>query len=475
MGQARLRGSFENRKKAAIKRNMDLLIGGLGGRDEQLMTMLGRGIRPFISKLTKEEWQARRVRIIESLKGHPEPTNLEKAKPIRIRDDEIGWYLFLCEQTIENPLCIDIAQAQRILPFFVGIGERWGHSQKVEGIDRKITELLSHYKSAPDGIIFEILVALSYAAKGWNVEFLMEEPPAKSPDMVIRKGGVEFVVECKRLDRRTTYSEKERKEFLRIWDATVPVLIKNRQWLWLKVVFHNEVSTLPTDFLVQVLESSLPIEDKETILHDSDDATIHARLIDHLSVNSHLDKFMVKMPSPMMNYLLGGDWAPENSEVTIVNLMKTIEMRYCEIPILGSYIESIDWACGITRKFDSEVSINKKARDITKLLSDAVKQVPQYKPSIIHIAAETLEGRDVELRRTEKVMLKIPSFVTEKPVVAVRFHRFQSNSRINLLYEFDETVEKFQIDGIILEDIPTQVVVPEHVKKVDGRHWEVYD
>lgn len=475
MGQAKQRGSFEDRKRAAIKRNKKLLLEEIGGTDERLMAVLATGIEPFLSKLSKEEWQARRIRIIEFLKGFPEDIGLEKAKAIRVREDEIGWYLFLCEQTLENPLCLDIAQAQRILPFFVGIGERWVHAANVDGLQRKIIESLSNYKTEPDGIIFEILVALSYAAKGWSVEFIEERSTAKSPDMVARKNGIELFVECKRLNRRTEYAEKEKGEFLRIWDDAVPVLSNNRQWVWLKAIFHSEVSSLPTDFLSQILKQNLPIKNKEIILHDSVDATIYARQIDRQAVNSHLDKFKVKVPSPMLSSLLGGDWAPENSEVSTIHFAKVGHVIDCEVPVLGSYIEDIDWACGITRKFDSEISINKKARDITKLLSKAVRQVPQDKPSIIHIAAETLEGKDVELRRTEKVMSKIPSFVTDKPVLGVRFHRFQSNSRKNMLYEFDETVENFQDDRVLLEEIPWRVVVPDHVEGLNGRHWEIYD
>ena len=255
----------------------------------------------------------------------------------------------------------------------------------------------------------------------------------------------------------------------------VPVLIANKQWIWLKAIFHAEVSTLPTDFLAQILQKTLPIGDGETLLHESSEATIYARPIDQRAVNLHLEKFMVKEPSPMLNNLLGGNWAPENSEVSVVYLAKRGGIDGCEAPVLGTYVEEISWACGMTRKVDAEESINKKARDITKLLSEAVKQVPHDKPSVIHIAAETLEGRDVEIRRTEKVMSKIPTFVTDKPVLGVRFHRFQSNSRTSMLFEFDETVEKFQVNGDILRDIPSQVVVPGHVERINGRHWEIYD
>jgi hypothetical protein len=475
MGQAKQRGTFSERKQAAIARRKKEIVEKMGGRDEHLMVVLRNALDLFLAHLTMEEWNARRGRIIESLKQHPTETSIAKAKPIRVREDEIGWYLFLCEQTIQDPLCVESSQQQRILPFFAGIGERSMYATKVIGLDRKIKEVLTKYKTAPDGTIFEILVALSYASRGWDVELLEEAPPAKTPDMVVRKNSQELFVECKRLDRLTAYSEKERNEALRLWDAAVPVLIANQQWVWLKTIYHMNLSTLPTDFLAKILQGALPIENSETLIHQSPEATIYARLIDKQAVNLHLEKFMVKDPSPMLYNLLGGNWAPENSEVSIVSLDKRGVMAGCEAPVLSTYIEEIAWASGMTRKFDSEESIDKKARDITKLLSDAVKQVPDDKPSVIHIAAETLEGRDVELRRTEKVMSKIKAFVTDKPVLGVRFHRFQSNARTSMLFEFDETVDKYQIDGSILRDIPMRVVIPEHVEMVEGRHWEIYE
>lgn len=474
MGQAKRKGTFEERKQASIKRKKDLIIEKMGGRDEHLMEVLRIALAPFFAQMSAEGWQTRRRLIIASLNALSEATSMENAKPIRIREDEIGWYLFLCEQIIEDPLCVEISQAQRILPFFAGIGERWRYAANVTGLERKIREVLTKYKSEPDGVIFEILVALAYAAKGWEVE-LIEESSTKSPDMVVRKAGIELFIECKRLDRRTAYSEEERNHFLRLWNAAVPVLIANKQWVWLKAAFHTELSSLPTDFLTNILQQNLPIESGEKTLCDTADVTIQARFIDRRAVDQHIENFMVKEPSPMLNHLLGGDWAPDNSEVSAIYLAQRGTMVDCEAPVLSTYVQKIDWACGITRSYDSEASINKKARDITKLLSKAVEQVPEDRPSIIHVAAETLEGRDVEFRRTEKVMGKLPTFVTDRPVLGIRFHRFQSHSRTDKLYEFDETVEKFQVDGVKLLDIPSRVVVPDHVELINGRHWEIYE
>jgi len=474
MGEARLRGTFVERKMAALNREKAKLLKGRGDIDEREAAALHAGITPFLLRMTGEEWQKRRANIIDLLKGINKGSDLERVKPIRVREDEIAWYLFLCKQALEDPMCLDVSQISRAAPFFCGIGERWQYAKHVKGIEKKIDDLLKKYKTSPDGLIFEILVALSYAEKGWEVEFLEEKPPLKSSDMVARKDGKELYVECKRQDRRGSYAETERDEFLRLWGAAKHVLVENRQWVWFKGVFHEEALRLPTDFLERIFLEALPLGNGEIMIHDSAEATIYARLIDQHAVRRHMEKYRVKSNSAAFNSVLGGDWVPRNSAVTTIHLIKTSHVEGCEAPVLGTYIDEVAWACGFTRDFDSDISIDKKARDVTKHLADAVKQLPDDKPSIIHLAAETLEGKDVERRRTEKVMATIPNFVAGKPVLGIRFHRLQSNQVIDKLFEFDETVDRFQIDGVNLDDIPESVVLPSYVERKDGSHWEIY-
>ena len=473
MGEAKRRGTYEARRKNAIKRDKELLTERLGSRDKRLFASLRVALEPFFKRMTQDQWKERRQKLLDNLKVLPENVGLEKAKSIRVQADEIGWYLFLCEQTINDPMCIDVSQQQRILPFFSGIGERWVYAPLVKGLERKIDDLLFKYKAEPDGLIFEILVALSYAGKGWAVE-LIEEGATKTPDMVARKNGKELYIECKRLVRRTEYAEQERTEFFRMWDAAKDALIANRQWVWMKGIFHSEASSLPTDFLANIYKSKFPIGEGEILIHDDTDATIYARLIDIPSVHRHMSKYRVKLGSPSFSSLLGGNWAPENSAVTIVNAIKVGHVVDCEVPALGAYVNEVGWACGFTRYFDSDVSVHKKARDILTHLARAVEQLPKDKPSVIHIAAETFEGKDVERRRTEKVMNSVKAFTTDRPLLGIRFHRFQANQCVDKLYEFDETVEKFQVDGVNLEDIPDNVVTPNDAVLRDGPHWEVY-
>ena len=474
MGEASRIGTFEQRRKLAIKRNKKALIDIFGGVDAQNDAGLRAGIAPFLSRISKDEWNSRRARIIQLLKDADRGQKLEHTKPIRVQEDEIAWYLFLCEQALEDPLCLDVNQLSRAAPFFVGIGVRWQYASKINGLESKIDEVLYPYKNDPDGLIFEICVALAYAEKGWEVTLLKQCPPAKSPDMLIRKNGFEYYVECKRMSRRTDYAEKERNEFLRVWDAGREILVKNQQWLWFKGTFHIEASSLPTQFLADIFKNSLPVGLGEKMIYDGPEATIHSRLIDKLAVQKHLAEWRIKANSPIVSKLLGGNWAPLNSSNTISHVLKTSKVIDCDVRVLSTYIDEVIWACGFTRDFDTEKSIEKKAKDVTKLLSKAIHQVPDNKPSIIHIAAETMEGKDVERLRTKKVFSTIPNFISAKPVVAIRFHRFQANQTIDKLWEFDETVDMFQIDGLSLIDIPTNVVVPLSTEMRNGSHWEIY-
>lgn len=473
MGESRRRGTYEERKKLSIKRKKDNLVKEIFNRDPSEDDDLRAGIAPFLARMTPKTWQARRLRLLDSLKSIHIATSLENAKPVRVQQDEMGWYLFLCEQALDDPLCIDISQASRAIPFFVAMGQRWQHAHKIKGIDAKIGEVLNKLKSAPDGLIFEILVALSYAEKEWEVEFLDVKPPAKSPDIKVTKNGQSLFIECKRLLRRTSYAERERQDFFRIWNPASKILIRKGQWIWLKGVFHSEVFSLPDDFLSKILEQKLPLKNNTEIIYNGSEATIYARLIDKQLVQNHLRDHKIKQHSPILNKILGGDWAPMDSAVSIIHKIRTSQLIGCEIPALGGYIDEINWAAGFTRWFESDASIDKKAKDVIHHIIEAVEQLPTDTPSIIHVAVETMEGADIERLRTQKIFASIPEMVVDKPIAGIRVHRFQAHQTIEKLWEFDETVDSFNGHQFPLDNIPKTVVVPENGVLQKVGHWEL--
>lgn len=472
MGEARRRGSRRERKESAIARKKALLIEAMGGRDPESDKALRAGLDLLKERLSDKDWAERRAKIISFLNDIPTRLDLASAKSIRVRDDEIGWYIFLAEQALDDPLCLDVNQAARNLPFISSLGKKVAYRRKIKGLDVKLEELLGKFKSQPDGLIFELLTAFSYAAEGWDVEFLPEAPGQKMPDLMVKKEGREIFVECKRQSRRSDYAENERNEFLRRWDTAREVVLKNQQKLWFKCDIHTEVNLLPDDFLKEVFEKELPLDSNEAVIFDGPEATIAARQIDWYSVKRHFSQNRVKQNSPTLNQVLGGDWALPSDNVTVQIVARTSQIADCDANILGCYIEDVDWACGISRNVDAEAAIEKKTRDIKNLLAAAVRQVPTDKESIIHIAVETLEGNRVEQRRTEKVMESIPGFTTEKMVSCVRLHSFRPNASTDQLWDFEETVQTFNRSWASLEGIPEAVVLPKGSDLRDGNHWD---
>ena len=472
MGQARRRGSKKERQRAAIARNKQQLMEAVGGRDRESDKVLSAGLDLLKERLTEAEWAERRGKIIAFLDDIPGNPDLANAKSIRFKDDEIGWYIFLAEQALHDPLCQDVNQAARNLPFIASLGRKVAYRHGVMGLEAKLDELLGKYKSQPDGIIFEILTAFSYAAEGWEVEFLPEVPGQKMPDLLVKKGEREVYVECKRQSRRSEYAENERNEFLKRWDLAREVVLKNKQKLWFKCDIHAEVNLLPENFLKEIFENTLPLTSNETVIFDGPEATISARQIDWNSVKRHFSQNSVKQNSPTLNQVLGGDWAMPSDNVTVLIFAQRSQIAPCDSDILGCYIEDVSWACGISRCVDAEAAIEKKARDVKNLLAGAVKQVPSDKESIIHIAVETLEGNMVEQRRTQKVMESIPGFTTEKMVSCVRLHSFRPNASTDQLWDFEETVQTFNRSWACLDGIPDAVVLPKESDLRDGNHWD---
>ncbi|MCC7596132.1 hypothetical protein IGS61_01450 [Janthinobacterium sp. FW305-129] len=476
MGEARKRGTAEQREKLAIKRDKLRLSTALGVReDDPVRIALKVGLKAFMDRLGEDKWKARRAAIQDSIRNRLKTNELENAQAIRVQKDEMGWYLFLCEQDIDDPFCTDASQSQRILPFFQSLGSRWMHAHKVVGIDRKLDEMLHGYKNNPDGLFFELLVALSYASNGWDVTFIEETRGKKTPDMRVTRGKQEFFVECKRLSRSTQYSEKERNQFLRLWDNAKDILIENGQWIWFKGTFHVPPEDLPDKFLSDLWKISLPIQRGVNTLIKNEFATIQARLIDQKSIAEHMREFRVKLNSAMLTKVIGGDWAPENSAVTMLQNVKVSHVAGCELVELGMYVDEVRFACGFTRDIDSEISLDKRAKDVTKLLSEAVSQMPIDKPSIVHLAAETMEGAEVERRRSEKIKDAIPDFIYGKPVALVRFHRLQSHQRAEMSFEFDETIDNFYLKkNEDFSHVPLSVVVPPDTIIRHGTHWDLY-
>lgn len=164
MGEASRRGSQAERQREAIRRQKAALVARMGDADARGLALLRAGLQPFLDRMSPEAWQKRRAAVVQELLDRPKEVDLHKATSVRVRSDEMGWYLFLCQQALEDPMCMDVSQAQRALPFLAGLGSRWQYAGAVKGLTTKLDNLLTDQRKDPDGLLFEVLVALSRRA-----------------------------------------------------------------------------------------------------------------------------------------------------------------------------------------------------------------------------------------------------------------------------------------------------------------------
>ena len=137
------------------------------------------------------------------------------------------------------------------------------------------------------------------------------------------------------------------------------------------------------------------------------------------------------------------------------------------------YVESCDLAVVLNWESLSESALNSKARDIRKKLSEAIPQLPDGRPSIIHVGFEAVEGDRVERLRHTKILTTARKFDPgDKLLEYVYCHYFVPESPPDESWAFDETTQWCAIR-------PTQprpldkgfLVLPSSANDRQGAHW----
>lgn len=428
------------------------------------------------SALEPEDWLERRKRFelwqmgASSRESDPYPA---APRP----DDAYGWYIFNGELALERPYALDPYEAARVLPILAGLADRWEFASRVRGMDVKLKELAGPRRATPDSGFFEIAVALAYAAEGFDVEFIPEEPGIrKTPDLYAKRGAVEVFVECKRQAAPGEYGLIQQANWKRLWTPLEKKLLEVGNSVWLKIEFRAELSEIEDDYLPQKLQLGLALVDREMVLIDNEIAKVEAKPVLLRRVAAHLADNYVKVGGTQERALLGGAWATPRASTESVCIGKRMKPNATTPGWMArSFWDAISFGCGVTWKCVAERSIEMQARDLKALFARAIEQLPLDKAGVIHVASETLSGNDVERRRTEKVAESIRTFKLDRPVIGLLYHRIQAESPLEGPFNFDESVTDYWIRKSIQPLFPHFVFVPRSTSGRDGGHWDHYE
>jgi len=270
-----------------------------------------RAFNWMVSILGADSWRDRvdaiEARLDATLTPHAIRKATEVLEPVSVSDDRAAWYLYLIDTVLHAPLKYEPTQGARVVPLFKRLGADFDLLKTVKGVNERVERMLTSERRQPDGALFELLVSLIWLRNGSSgVELLEEAPPEKRPDLCAWMGHNAWYVECKRLDKSSTYSEAERRKWLQMWSRARDVLIDKRYSVVLDIVFHVELESLPDDFLVTELCGKLRLVQPPCCIISNEIWEVSAARVNYAAAREHLSKYSVKYPSDQIVELIGG-------------------------------------------------------------------------------------------------------------------------------------------------------------------------
>ena len=452
---------------------MDREVPPFGGSDD---ADLENALQWFLKFLSDDDWKRR----VDAIEENIETSSQPKARKFQAEDyssiysgaDRIAWYLYLLYTVQHNPLKYEPIQGARVIPIFKRLGADLDLLKGIGGVEDRIERLLGPEHTQPDGGLFELIIALLWKRNGYpTVEFIPESSQRKTPDLRAHSGQDEWYVECKRLQKSSEYSERERAKWQVMWSKLVQHLTRNRISLVFEMTFHVELESLPDDYLVTQLAGKLQFLSFPCHVFSNETWDVTSKPVDFRRASAHLSKYSVRFPSDQLQELLAGYRDPSRGftcaiEGNFVRVGDTIgHNRFLDTL---SFAACSYWSCDATQV------ILHKARDIRRQLARSVEQLPSVGKCAVHLGLETLDGPLVEEARHRRIMQSVVNFDSfGKDLRWVYCHLFQSYAPPDQLWVIDETVVHFNRD-LTGNDEPIDFrssIAPEDETSSAGVHW----
>ena len=436
---------------------------------------LENALQWFLEFLSDDDWKRRVAAVEENIETGIRP----KARDFRAEDyvaiysgaDRIAWYLYLLDTAQHAPLKYEAVQGARVIPVFKRLGADLDLLKGIGGVEDRVGRLIDPERSQPDGGLFELIIALLWKRNGWaTVEFIPESSQRKTPDFRAHSGRDEWFVECKRLQKSSEYSERERAKWLAMWSMFVQYLTRERISLVFEMTFHVELESLPDDYLMSQLAGKLRFLSFPCQIVSNETWDVIARPVDYGRASAHLNKYRVRVPSDQVQELVAGYRDPRRGFSCAI---EGDGGRVGEFVGQNQFLDTLSFAACSFWNCDASEAISHKARNIRRHVGRAARQLPQAGKCAVHVGLETLDGPVVEDARFRRIMTSMSRFDSGKDLRWVYCHLFESYAPPDQSWVIDETVLHFGRHPTSHDEpIASRFsIVPEEETSSDGVHW----
>jgi hypothetical protein len=294
-------------------------------------------------------------------------TNLELAGPQRF-----ARMLLLCQDHIRKESNLDFFSAATFVPEIAMLGNSL---KEIDALGPEAARKLARLPSMSDEMvtasIFELLVGAACIRRGMNVEMVKENLTHKVPDYRVDGLGIPASIECKRRLGLTKYELDEAHRVEALYTTIRGPLRDRGHHASIEVCFRMPVALIqPQEFLHEVLAAAKHGQDYETT-----QSSWGSLAVRRLPFWGDISGTRLYSPDFLQTAF---DWNQDQSEwdglLCEVEAPPSIAVQKFRLPIC------LKW------RSESDEALLKKARGVTSLWADAVRQIPDGEIGFVYIA-----------------------------------------------------------------------------------------
>lgn len=432
----------------------------------------------LVERLGDEAWAARkaayldRVRQVESSFDVRLPVEGQLFYPA---DDDIDWYILASSLAYDFPYSDSAYSSRRILPYSIAVGAVADELRNVPNVNEVIDKMLSN-NSKPETQLFELLTASFYLKNGYEVSFIPENSMVwpgggrRSPDLLVKLGGMEFYVECKRSAKQTKYSSGEEAAWQKIWSGLSHHLLRRSPWSTVDLTFHDQIAGMDLERVIEVTNSAIRANGESVT---EDQITAKIRPVDKLALRRHYKRYSVRPNSPQQELLVFGD-TDYNEKRSIATVAGRIARPGAASDVLNIFVKDVVGCVGAQWRCDHELSLSLRSKHFKSLVNDGISQIPPDKPGVVHVWFETRDGIKVEELRSGKNIDNISGYDASGSTVLGVFVHGVNYYPSEDGYQTAETVQQFLRIGNISQLFPRQSLMlssGDSVELAGISHW----
>ncbi|MBX8541076.1 hypothetical protein K5D51_13695 [Pseudomonas cichorii] len=432
----------------------------------------------LVEVMGQKAWLKRREKLVLKIRTIEEQCHVSD-EPIEWQlyspslEDQIVWYMFLIDVLNKEPFSDDPFESQRIYAIFASIGDQVDKLKLVPEVERVMRKLVSFKRNSPDNDLFEILVAAHYLRNGYDVSFVEEASPLKTPDLLVSKSGVEIFVECKRLEKITRYSKSEILAWEVLWEKVSIEMLRGESFCWLEMFFHVHPSEVEPELIIAAYHNVSSGAHK-TGRYSCSQFELMVNSINRDAVVEHFANNRVRVNSPQVELLVFGDVNP-NEKRSFATIPTRIVREGHGDGVLNIFMDGIEKCVGGQWSCMYSESIDKRSIHFKSKAKEAAEQIPNGALGIVHVLYETSEGPSVEVVRREKLISAFTNFRVEgKNIMGVFVHGIHVYPHVEG-FEWAETVQEFTIIPGLVNDLYKSILLLGFDKVVSAKnetHWD---